>query len=292
MLVITHLEKPLWPAVNMTKADYLQYLAAVAKYMIPHIKDRPMTLIRCPHGASGHSFFQKNTPNNAPNFVQTYADRSGERVINYMLVNDAASLLWAGNQNALEFHPWYAPWYEPDYPRQLAFDLDPSTEAFEPVREVALIIQKTLTEVGLQCYAKTSGKTGLQLYVPIEAKYRFIETRAVMQFLAQYLVQEHPARITTSRRIHERGDKVYLDYVQHAQHKTLIAPYSTRITDSATVSAPVTWQEVADGCMPGDFTLITMVMRLEQVGDLFSPVLTSFQSLDDILSFLQQHRRL
>ncbi|MCY0876656.1 MAG: non-homologous end-joining DNA ligase, partial [Firmicutes bacterium] len=236
MLSISSPDKVLWPAAGIRKADYLQYLIAVSPYLLPHLIDRPITFIRFPHGVTGESFYQKNLPAHAPSWLASYVDTSGEKPIHYALLNDLDSLLWAGNQNCLEIHPWYATSSRPTYPTQLAIDLDPTTDRFDDAREVAFYVRDALSGIGLVGYPKTSGQTGLQIYVPITPRYSFAETRRVQQFLAEFIATRHPDAVTLERRVKARRARVYLDYVQHAPHKTLPAPYSTRKHPQGTVS--------------------------------------------------------
>lgn len=288
---ISNPDKLLWPAVGIRKADYLQYLIAVSPYLLPHLKDRPVTFIRFPNGVNGHSFYQKNLPSHAPAWIASFTDHSGHKPIRYALIDSLESLLWAGNQGCLEMHPWYARFSRPDNPTQLAIDLDPDGDRFEDARAVAFYVRAALSRMGLVGYPKTSGQTGIQIYVPIAPHYSFSQTRRVLHFLAQYITQTHPQTVTMERRVAAREARVYLDYVQHAPRKTLPAPYSTRKHPLATVSAPITWSELEQGIVPEDLTMITVPERLRQIGDLFAPLIAPTGSLDSILQMLDKRSR-
>ncbi len=283
---ITHPEKLLWPEANIRKIDYLRYLADVSDVMLPHLRDRPVTFIRYPHGVDGPSFYQKNVPAGTPLSVQTYTDHSHQKPIEYVLINDADTLLWAGNQACIEFHIWFSTTREPEYPTHLAFDLDPVWGDFEPTREVAFLIRDTLHGLGLPSYPKTSGKEGLQIYIPITPRHHYNETRKVMQFIAEYVIKLRPDLITLERLVKDRHAPVYVDFLQHARNKTLPAPYSPRGTKLGTVSAPLSWNELEKGAVPSDYTISNMSARIKQKGDLHADLLSHANSLDDILHFL------
>lgn len=283
-LAITNPDKLLWPKANVSKLDYIRYLLLVAKPMLAYVNHRLLTVIRYPHGVDGKHFYQKNTPGHAPDWIATKL-RENTR---YTLCNDEATLIWLANQAALEFHVSFH-LAESDCPTELVFDLDPSTDDFSVVIEAALLLKKLLDELGLQSWVKTSGASGLQVYVPIQRRYTFEQTRMVGQFIAQYLAEKHPRLFTTERLVKNRKDKLYIDYLQHWRGKTLVAPYSPRAREKATVSAPLRWEEVP-AAHPVRYTIHTMPDRLEALGDLFAGISNpaSPSSLDPILAFLRQ----
>ncbi len=282
-LSITNPDKPLWPEAGVTKLDYLRYLLIVAAPLLRYSKDRLLTVIRYPHGIGDKHFYQKNAPDYAPDWIQTHMWEN----VRYVLCNDRATLLWMANQAALEWHVSFH-LAKDETPTELVFDLDPSTDDFAVVIESALLLKQLLDELQLPSWVKTSGSSGLQIYVPIELRYTFEQTRQVGHFIASYLVSKHPSLLTIERLVKNRGDKLYIDYLQHWRGKTLPAPYSTRAKEQATVSTPLVWEEVPD-CHPTDFTVYTVPKRLETFGDLFSSISapTKRASLDAILGFLQ-----
>ncbi|WP_400163382.1 non-homologous end-joining DNA ligase [Brevibacillus sp. TJ4] len=282
-VAITNPDKPLWPSAQVTKLDYIRYLLLVAKPMLAYTRNRLLTVIRYPHGVGDKHFYQKNVPDYAPDWIAT---QEWEQV-RYALCNDEATLIWMANQAALEFHVSFH-LADDEIPTELVFDLDPSTDDFSVVIEAALLLKDLLDELGLPSWIKTSGASGLQVYIPIERRYTFEQTRQVGQFIASYLVEKHPSLLTIERLVKNRGEKLYIDYLQHWRGKTLAAPYSTRAKERATVSTPLRWEEVPNA-HPSLYTIKTVPSRLETMGDLFAPVSSpsSLSSLDPILSFLR-----
>lgn len=282
-LAITNPDKPLWPKAHVTKLDYIRYLLQVAPALLAYSKRRLLTVIRYPHGVEDKSFYQKNTPDYAPDWIHTHEWENTR----YTLCDDEATLIWMANQAALEYHVSFHLATD-EIPTELVFDLDPSTPDFSVVIEAALLLKELLDELGLPSIPKTSGASGLQIYIPIERRYTFEQTRVVGQFIANYLVEKHPILVTIERLVKNRGTKLYIDYLQHWRGKTLPAPYSTRAREQATVSTPLRWEEVSS-IHPTDFTVDTVPARLLKNGDLFASVSAprTQASLDPILSFLQ-----
>ncbi len=283
-LTITNPMKPLWPEANVTKLHYIQYLIEVSRYMLPYMENRLLTVIRYPHGIHDKHFYQKNLPEYAPDWIAT---QRWEGTL-YPLCNDLPTLIWMANQAALEWHVSFHLAHD-ESPTELVFDLDPSTPSFEPVREAALYLKEVLDQLQLPAYVKTSGASGLQVYIPIERRYTFEQTRQVSQFIATYLVQKHPDLLTIERIVKNRGTKLYIDYLQHWRGKTLAAPYSPRAKPEASVSTPIRWHEIPH-ILPKQFTIHTVLERLRETGDLFSPLLRTEErvSLDPILQFLKR----
>jgi len=287
---ITNPEKILWPDPGITKRDYIKYLVSVSKYILPYSRDRLLMMWRYPDGISGKRIEEKAVPTFAPDWLPRafYKDKD------WILLNDTATLAYVANLAALELHIPFDRYNRKDYPTELVFDLDPSdTENFELVLEVALQLKTVLDSLALFSVVKT-GATGLQIYIPIEPKYTFEETRKINKFIADYMMEQMPGKITLERTKAKRGNKLYFDYLQLWKGRTMPAPYSARATPLATVSAPVDWAEVQQGFHPTDFTIQNMPKRLEQKGDLFAPLGSEKerynQQLDHILSFLLAHQ--
>lgn len=305
---VTNLDKKLWP--NATKRDLLIYLTKVSPYMLPHLRNRPMTLIRYPNGIYGQKFFQKHSEHR-PDWVETAAlwGDTNKRNQEYVVVGDLRTLLWLGQLGTLEFHvPAGRLVYGPDgenlplsftdadenlenslfnYPDFIRFDLDPylysgkekpgeepelNREAFEKCKTVAFWIHDMLKPLGMNCYVKTTGKTGLHLFVPI---VRDIDTQAARMICAtfcQTLERAHPKVVTTEWSVPKRTGKIFLDYNMNAMGKTLGAAYSPRATESLAISMPLTWDELAN-CYPEDFTLFTGPELLAKRGDAWTNIL-------------------
>lgn len=277
-------DKVIFPEIGLTKWEMMIHALILAPALLSFSKNRYLTTIRYPDGVGKKSFYQKNVPAHAPDFVPVHLEED----IRYIELESTATYVWLLNLASLEYHVSFHQITRPDYPRELVFDLDPSVPDFKKVIEVALATREVLQSIGLDGIAKTSGASGIQIYVPIEAKWTFEETRKINHFIGSYLAQKYPKLVTIERRVKERGDKVYFDYLQHYRGKTLIAPYSLRATPNATVSAPITWEELAKGIHPTYFTLRNMPERLQQKGDLFQAFYQQHTfSLDPIFRFLQ-----
>lgn len=284
---LSNLEKVFWPEEGYTKAHLLRYYAAVSPYLLPHLAGRPMVMSRYPEGIKGHSFYQKECPDYAPAWLPTVALPSGGRrgKINYVLVEDLAGLLWVVNQGAIEMHPWLSLWSRPDYPTAAVLDLDPAPPAgFAEARELALRLRPLLAELGLKVYPKTSGATGLHLYLPTERRYTYAEVRRALAAIAGTCVQAWPELCTLERAVKLRAGRVYIDVSQNARGKTIAAVYSVRPLPGAPVSFPLTWEELEDDKLdPGRFNLASVPAILAHRGDLFAPVLREEQNLDGLL---------
>ena len=274
---LTNLKKIFWPALGVTKGDLLQYYADVSDVLLPHIKDRAMVMKRYPHGISGDFFFMKRTPQPQPEWLQTCSITHGSgNVIAFPMINDLAALLWVINLGCIDLNQWYARCDDVDRPDYLHFDLDPGSAPFSAVRDVALIVRDGLQGVGMPCYAKTSGSKGVHVYVPI---VRGPVQKAVWTFakaFAQTVATNYPALATAEYRVEKRPPgRVLVDYNQNAWGRTLASIYSVRPTPRATVSAPVTWDEIEAGCDIDDFRIDNVQRRIDKLGDLWQPLLAS-----------------
>lgn len=255
---ISHPDKPLWSELPVTKAHYTSYLANMAPFMLPFLAHRALTVVRYPHGVPGDSFFQKNCPDYAPDFIRT-AEIDGTV---YIVCNDLSTLLWLGNQSALEFH---VPFNRTDAtrPLEIVFDLDPPDRSAFPLAVKAAREMKAIFDrLGLVSYPKLSGSRGLQIHIPISGSgLTYRDTRQFTSFIARLLVQKFPDSFTVERLKKNRGRKLYVDYVQHAEGKTLICPYSTRGKPKATVAAPLYWEEVTDSLKIDTYNLPFVLKR-------------------------------
>ncbi|NLC11219.1 MAG: DNA polymerase domain-containing protein [Firmicutes bacterium] len=276
----THLDKVLWPREAYTKYDLIRYFLEVAPYLLPHLRNRPLVVTRYPNGISGEGFYQKNLPQGAPSWLESVdIQHDGSKKTRYLLPQKAEDLAWLGNQACLELHPWLSSIGRLDNPDFIVFDIDPmENSTFEQVREVALAIRKALSELGLKCWAKTSGATGIQVYLPVEPLYNYQEGRDFAYSISLLVHSRLPQLTTLERKIKDREGKIYLDYLQNVRGKTLVAPYSPRPLTGAPVSTPLSWEEVEKGTFfPGDFHLKNINRRLQEKGDLLSPVLSCKQ---------------
>lgn len=284
---ITNPEKILWPELEIRKIDYIQKLIELSPLILPYAKNRLLTTIRYPDGVNGKSFYQKNIPNYAPDWVKAVKWKD----VNYIVLQSLATLVWLGNQAVMEFHTAFNLYQKEMYPTSLVFDLDPSEgQTFEEVTEVALLIFDTLKPLHIDSYVKTSGATGLQIYMPIGDQYDYDTARELNQFFGTYFSQKFPNKITIERMVNKRGKKLYFDFLQMWQGKTITMVYSPRATKTANVSTPIEWNELEKGIKPADFNLLNIKERLEEKGDLFAPLLdkSNIQNFEEILKAIRR----
>ena len=288
---VTNWNKILWPESGFTKGDLMEYFLKAAPFLLPHLKDRPLTVVRFPSGIQTKGFYQKNCPQSAPEFVQTVTVSSypskPEKAINYILVQNTATLLWLANQAAIELHTWLSLHTKPEHPDWIVFDIDPGTDTdFDDARETAFLVRQILEELALASFPKVSGATGIHIYVPIAAKYPYATTSKFVNDIGKLLESAFPDKITTERLIKNRHGKVYIDHLQNLPGKTVAAPYSPRPLPKATISTPISWQEL-ETVYPDDFHLGNILERLEHKGhDLFAPLFNKEQLLDTALAAL------
>lgn len=274
---ITNPGKLFWPELGITKGDLVRYYEQVAPVLLPHLRNRAMVMKRYPNGASGEFFFQKRAPEHRPDWIQvcSIAHNSGNQ-IDFPMINDVSSLRWLINLGCIDLNPWYATCDDVHRPDFLHFDLDPvPPSGFECVREAALRVRDYLNSLSARSYPKTTGSRGIHIYVPIVRGPLQKEVWTVAKAIAVRLAIRHPDLITSEYRVAKRPrGRVLVDYNQNAWGRTLASVYSVRPKPHATVSAPVTWEEVERGIEIEDFRLDNMPARIEAGGDLFRPLLT------------------
>jgi bifunctional non-homologous end joining protein LigD len=286
-LEITHPEKPLWKDFQIQKADYIHYLREVSPYILPFLEDRLLTVIRYPHGMFGEAFYQKNCPDYAPEFVQTHEDEG----IQYIICNQLETLIWLGNQLAIEFHiPFQT--IKSKGPSEIVFDLDPpSKDAFQLAIKAAILIKDVLDQLKLVSFIKTSGNKGLQIYIPLpEDTYSYDETRLFTSFIAEYLVSRDPDSFTIERMKKNRRNRIYIDYVQHSEGKTIVAPYSMRGNEHAGVATPLYWNEVNDKLKLETFNLQHALLRIKNQENPFKNYFQTknIQLFSPVLEFIKE----
>ena len=274
---LTNLDKPFWPELGITKRDLLQYYADVAAALVPHVADRAMVMKRYPNGAAGEFFFMKRAPASRPEWLRVCSiEHASGSVIDFAVVEDLASLLWVVNLGCIDLNQWYAKCDDVDRPDYLHFDLDPVPDAgFERVLETALRVREALDALKIRSYPKTTGSRGIHVYVPIERGPLQKQVWGFAKELARALAARHPGLITAEYRVAKRpAGRVLVDYNQNAWGRTLASVYSVRPRPQATVSAPVTWDEVERGFRLEDFRMDNMPERVRETGDLFQPLLS------------------
>jgi DNA ligase D len=276
---LSNLGKVFWPGQGMTKGDLIEYFDAVSPRLLPALRNRPLTVIRFPDGIDGMSFYQKNTPKYAPEWVETVTLRaeSAGRDVSYTLCNSKRTLLWLANQGTIELHPWLSRVGRLERPDHLVMDLDPPEGAFDRAVEVAFVVRDVLDELRLRAAVKTSGAKGVHVYVPVERRHGYGEVRAAAVEIGRRVEEAIPGRATTAFRIAERGNRVFLDAGRNAPGAHIIAPYSPRARPAASVSFPLTWEELRSA-RPEDFTIRTVPDLLE-AGDRWREVMPRPQRL-------------
>lgn len=268
----THLDKLYWPKEKITKGAVLGYYATIAPLLLPYLKERPQSLKRFPEGINGESFFQKNIES-PPSWLTTLPFKHHDKTINYLLIQDVKSLLYAVNLGCIEIHSWLSRYQTFNYPEYLVFDLDPEDISFESVVEVALALHEVLDAIEVPNYCKTSGATGLHLCVPLKGKYSYEQAKQFCLIIASYVQQQLPSIVSLIRNPKKRQKKVYIDCMQNNLAQTIVAPYSLRAKQEAPVSTPLEWKEVKRGLDPNDFTFFTILDRIKKKGDIFKPLL-------------------
>src|SRR3954454_7838108 len=286
-LQVSNLDKVLYPKAGFTKAHVIDYYIRIAPVLLPHLKDRPLTMKRYPNGVQGEFFYEKNCPVHRPKWVQTAKvwSEGNQRIMHYCLANDLPTLVWAANLADLELHTSLSRKIKVERPTMMVFDLDPGAPAdIVQCCQVGIWLRELLDEMTLQVFAKTSGSKGLQVYVPLNTAVTYDQTKGLSRSLAQRLEREHPDRVTSNMSKAVRKGKVFVDWSQNDEHKTTICVYSLRAKEEPNVSTPVTWSEV-EICLKKKraellkFRSDQTLARVEKQGDLFEPVETLKQKL-------------
>ena len=279
-LSVSNLDKVLYPKVRFTKGQVIDYFIRVAPVLLPHLKDRPLTMKRYPDGVEGEFFYEKNCPSHRPQWVKTAKvwSEGNQRIMHYCLANDLPTLVWAANLADLELHTSLSRKDKIERPTMMVFDLDPGPPAdIVQCCQVGIWLRDLLAKMKLKSFAKTSGSKGLQVYVPLNTPVTYDDTKGLSRSLAQHLEREHPDLVTSNMSKAVRKGKVFVDWSQNDEHKTTICVYSLRAKEEPTVSSPVTWNEVENCLKKKNAELLKfrsdqVLARMEKLGDLFEPV--------------------
>jgi bifunctional non-homologous end joining protein LigD len=287
-IAVSNLEKILYPAAKFSKAQVIDYYVQISKYILPHLKNRPVTLKRFPDGIEGKFFYEKEAPKFTPDWVQRFSvPRRGRKgVIHYILINDVPTLMWVANMASLELHPFLHRAPKINRPTAVVYDLDPGPKAdILTCCEVALLLREVFRQFKLESFAKVSGSKGLQIYVPLNGKASYDETQPFAKTLAELMQQRHPKLIVSKMSKELRTGKVFIDWSQNSDFKTTVSVYSLRAKSSRPyVSLPITWEEVSAALRKKDpeslyFEPEKALKRVAKTGDLFAPVETLKQRL-------------
>ena len=274
---LTSPERVLYPDDGVTKGDVFEYYREVAPAIVPYLRNRPFTMKRYPHGITGEAFFQKQAPRGMPSWIptrrfETHPREGGSRLVDFPLLNDEAAVLWMVQMNCVDMNAWYSRVDKPHRPDFVLFDLDPPDGGFPLAIEVAHLIGALLDELGLPGYVKTSGADGIHVVAPITRRSTYEQTYHFAEQASRLLEQRHPGKVTTEW-LKKKRDGVLVDHRQNGWGKTIASVYSVRPKSGAPVSTPLRWEELSADVRPRDFTMEVARRRLDDLGDLFAPVL-------------------
>ena len=288
---ITNRNKIFWPEEGLTKGDVIDYYMSIADYIMPYLKGRPQSLKRNPNGIRDEGFFHKDAGDEAPEWVESIRifSESANKHIDYIVCNNKATLAYLNNLGCIELNPWHSTVKALDYPDYLVIDIDPSEKnTFEQVIEAANMIKEVLDQAGAQSYCKTSGATGLHVYVPMGKKYTYEQVKDFAHLICTLAQARLPQFTTLERSLKKRGKKdIYLDYLQNRRGQTITATYSLRPRPGAPVSMPLRWKEVRSGLKPSDFNIHNALKRIKKTGDIFSGILGKGANMEKCLEGLK-----
>jgi bifunctional non-homologous end joining protein LigD len=285
-LSLSNLDKVMYPATGFTKGQVIDYYTRIAPVVLPHLRDRPLTLKRYPNGVEGGHFYEKQCPSHRPDWVRSEPVELSSKTIHFCVCDDLPTIVWLANLADLELHPSLSKVPEVERPTVMAFDLDPGPgSGLAECCEVALILREALQQLGLECFPKTSGSKGIQVYVPLNVDDVDYDhgTKLISNALARHLEAAHPKLIVSSQKKELRRNKVLIDWSQNDEHKTTVGVYSLRARERPTVSTPLAWDEVEAGDPDAlVFEADDVLARVEEHGDLFAPVEELRQRLPDL----------
>lgn len=291
-LKLTNQNKIYFPEDDITKGDVIEFYQSIAKYILPHLKDRPQSMNRYPNGIKGLSFFQKDAAEETPEWIETQKvfSESSDKYINYIICNDKETLAYLNNLGCIELNIWTSKIKKADNPDYLVLDLDPSEKnSFEDVIETAQAVKEALDLAGINGYPKTSGSSGIHVYIPMNAKYSYDQVKDFGHLLMQMVQKKLPYLTTLERSLQKRDkNKIYLDYLQNRRGQTLASVYSLRPKNGAPVSMPLEWEEVKNGLKPTDYNIYNALERLKDKGDIFKPVLGKGIDMLKVIKKLEQ----
>jgi bifunctional non-homologous end joining protein LigD len=289
---VLNLDKIFWPEEGYTKGDLVEYYKKISKYILPYLKGRPESLNRHPNGIAEKSFYQKNVSQLTAEWLETteiYSE-TNKKNVEYFICNDEASLIYLANLGCIEINPWFSRIGSIDNPDYAVIDLDPVEISFDEVVKTAIVTKDVLDKAKAKSFCKTSGATGLHIYIPFKAKYDYDIARNFTHLICRIINGRIPKITSLERNPDKRKGKVYLDYLQNRQGQTLAAPYSLRPRKNAPVSTPLMWDEVKAGLNPEKFNIKTIHKRLEKIGDIFSGILVEEISIESCLRNLENKK--
>jgi bifunctional non-homologous end joining protein LigD len=289
----SNLEKTYWPRQGYTKGDLIAYYEQVADVLLPYLEGRPVHMLRYPDGVEGKAFYQRQAPEYLPDWIRTelIAGDEGEEPDHHFICDSRDALLYLVNLGSIDLHPWMSRLGALDHPDWVVLDLDPKGASFANVVRVAKLLGKILRGVGIKPLLKTSGKTGMHVFVPLNGVYEYGPARMFCESVARLAVRQLGDIATVERSVGQRGGKVYVDFLQNFRGQTVVPPYVVRPTAAASVSMPLLWDELEGELAPEMFTMRAAVERLDKYGDLFRGVLTEGVELGEVLVKLEEYVR-
>lgn len=284
-LDVSHLNKIYWPKEGISKRDMLNYYHQIAPYILPYLKDRPLSLNRFPNGTTGPSFYQKDVSGKSPQWVKTFPYTTAEGLMReYPVGSEEDTLLWMASLGCIEMNPWFSRVSQPDRPDYAVIDLDPDNHnSFQEVVKVALEVKNILDSISIMGFCKTSGSTGIHVYIPLGAKYTFAQSQSLIKAIVDIVNMRMPELTTLKRMVGSREGKMYLDFLQNKPAATIASPYSLRPKPGGPVSTPLQWDELMPGLSMYDFNIVNTLERLKSKGDLFKGVLGEGIDLEQAL---------
>lgn len=288
---LTNPQKVFWPKEGYTKADLFQYYEKIAPFILPHLKGRPLSLNRFPNGIDKPGFYHKDAGENVPSFVDVFKvkSESNNKIIDYIVCNNIYTLLYLSNLGCVDMNPWNSMTKKITHPTWMAIDIDPSSKnKFTQVVDTALATKEVLDRAGVDCYCKTSGATGLHVYVPLNNRYGYKQVKDFAHLVASMVNDIVPDFTTLERSLTKRKGRIYIDFLQNRRGQTLASAYSVRPVPGASVSTPLDWKEVNHKLDPGNYTIKNILKRIEKKGDLFKPVLGKGASLEKAVRMLEK----
>jgi len=280
---VNNQDKIFYPEANYSKSDIMEYYKKIAPVMLPHIQNRPLTMLRYPDGIEGKRFFQKDMPDYFPDWIETKElEKKEGGKLRYILGNNTATLVYLASQASLTSHIWLSKIEKPNYPDKLIFDLDPSDEDFSKVKYAAKVIKDFFEKLKVSTFVMTTGSSGLHVVIPIKPELTFEEVLNLSQAMASYLEKQHPEDFTTQTRKNKRGKKIYLDVMRNAYGQTSVAPYSLRARPQAPVATPLDWKEVSSLESSAKYTLANIFKRLAQKKDPWEKIYEQAVSIKEL----------
>lgn len=278
-LELKNLDKIINKKQNILKADIIDYYINVANIMLPHIKNRPFTMLHTPNGDRNKTFYQKQCPQNAPSFIETVTlESKTKNTIDWCLINNTQSLIYMANKSVYEMHVWHSKLPKIQNPSYVLIDIDPPENQFKNAVKIAHEFKNILDAININGFVKTSGGKGIHIYIPIKAVYTYTQTENFATNLCKIVEEKYPGIATTKRIIKDRNGKIYLDSLQNHAGKTIAAPYSIRIRDTINVSMPLLWENLNKDILPSDFTM-QMALQMLKNGDIWQNIYKNKQIL-------------